>query len=211
VKRKFLLIFGVIATALVTVLATSGIAKANTLYFWGNICHSSQCINNTGGFLGGGNVLQFWNYGSEPNNDWKVWYEGTVQCGVSTFPFETGNGALLTVCNQFYKGDPVLKIAFAPNQVGKGVCIDSSEFTSTQNDALAVIEKCLPVPTKQRQQWFIWNPNQYLVSVDATALSFSYQQNHTLWLGGCSSNITDGQDVCITYDHRLQFDFVNVP
>lgn len=217
-KRRMLLAGAAIATALATVLATAGISWAgsnpsNFLYFYGNICNGNQCVNDVDGATGGGNTLQFWHWGGngEPNNDWNVWYQGAVQCGSGQFPFNTGNGALLAACNTFYKGDPVFKIAFAPNQHGSGMCISANELLTTQQDALAVIEPCVPNPTSDQSQWFIWNGTQYLISVYGTSNSYSVQVNETFYLGSCNGNTSSGTEICITTDHRKQFDLVSVP
>lgn len=213
-----------IRNAILAVTAMSGLGlalmtgaasaqPANTLDFWGNVCHGSSCLNDTLGNQNVGNVIQFWHYGGggEPNNDWNVWGVGTVDCGADQFPFYTTNSAVLSLCSQFYSGDPVLKFAFAPggSTDGSGLCVSFVSGTP-----LAELEPCAPAfgtTLDDAYQYFIYNPNGYLVNVGMTGASYSLPSNHqTFWLGYCTGT-ADGNDVCVSPVNREQWDLVTPP
>lgn len=213
-----------IRNAILAVTAGSGLAlalmtgaasaqPANTLDFWGNVCHSSSCLNDTLGFENFGNPIQFWHYGGagEPNNDWNVWGVGTVDCGDNQFPFYTTNSAVLSLCSEFYSGDPVLKFAFAPGGSGNGSGLCISFVPDTPLAKLQTCAKAFGAQLQDTFQYFIYNPNDYLVNVGATLESFSGPTTHqTFWLGYCTST-ADGNPTCISPSNRLQWNLVTPP
>lgn len=63
----------------------------------------------------------------------------------------------------------------------------------------------------QTDQYFILNPNDYLVDVGLTGSSYSLPSNHqTFWLGYCTGT-ANGNDVCIGPANRLQWDLETPP
>lgn len=177
--------------------------QANSLYSFGAMCLpvSSQCINDVLGAQYNGAPQQFWSLaGGGANNQWNVWNAGTVDCTPNSFPFYTTNSDLLLDCSEFWSGKVVLKLAFAPNGKGSGLCLDSTKITSdTINAVRSQLFTCVPAFSQTQSQYFIYTSSNWLVSVYGTKLSWAVGANNTFWIGSCpGSSFSNADPICLT-------------
>ena len=211
VKKILTLVLAVLSVAALSITPAQA-QQDNQLYYFGNLCDGLQCLNNTLGNAAADNPVQWWNYSlfGEPDNDWNVWDAGHVECTANSFPFYSKDVALLTDCLNYWNGDFVFKIAFAPNGVGSGFCIDASSALAPPDSADFVdIDGCQPAYSQYLEQYFIYSSSDWLVSVFATYLSYAaYGHDNTYWLGTCKSGGTQNTErVCVTDLEPVAFTF----
>jgi hypothetical protein len=212
-KRPLAVVAAVVSAALLSVAPAQAQQaraqqQANQLYFQGNLCYGLQCMNDTLGSLSNGNPIQWWHAGGngEPNNDWNVWNAGSVQCTANSFPFYSTNVALLVDCQEYWSGDMVFKIAFAPDGDGTGMCIDQGTANPALSSTYAQLYTCVPAFSQTQTQYFIYSSSSWLVAVYATLLSYAVGDDNTYWLGTCEFGSTaDGERVCMAQLSPLPF------
>jgi len=226
--RRLPLAFMSVSLALASIAVSGTAAHADSLSFWGNVCHNttSQCINNTLGRPNPGNLIQFWAHtrGGDPNNEWNVWTVGHVNCtGDGTnagFPF--GGLVSTSKCNSWgLDGDAVMTLQWAPNgsaNVGRyplGLCLDQHSWTANNGFDTAVdFEPCdRDNHSVQARQWIRTRFGFFIGALGTVFNNLTGGNGKRVYLGSCDSatNDANGAPVCMTENFGYAWSFLSPP
>ena len=206
-------------TVLVMLAVTSIPAKADTFFFWGNVCYNgAHCLNQAQGQRGGQIVFYSHTTAGEPNNDWTLLEEAnnTVDCATG-FPF--GGFVPQSVCDSWgVNGRHILKLEWTPNMSGTGYCLWQGAGPGSNyngSDTAVSTTSCPPANSGRNYYLFVYTTSHYLLAAGATAYNFLTGGNQKrAYLGPCDyagEGAGNGSPVCLTTSFPLDFEFLNVP